>query len=61
MKQENESGSHQAPMLKGYASAWRQQTQLSVYGVSKLNSGNYLIKATTQGQHYYLHKLNITQ
>ena len=29
--------------------------------VSKLNSGNYLIKATTQGQHYYLHKLNITQ
>ncbi|MEY4876162.1 MAG: hypothetical protein RL708_1311 [Bacteroidota bacterium] len=29
--------------------------------VSKLNSGNYLIKATTIGQHYYLHKLNITK
>ncbi|MFM2048412.1 MAG: hypothetical protein RI955_960, partial [Bacteroidota bacterium] len=41
MKQQNESGSYHlyayggSPTPKSYASAWRQQTQLRVYGMKK--------------------------
>jgi hypothetical protein len=37
----------EAPMLKCYASAWRQQTQLSVYG------GLYTVQVITNNKTYY--------